>query len=690
MTMPPSDHQLRRALDAMILSASGWRKVFAPNGENGFDPRPGPADQLLAAAMGMVWGRRLGCMSGFAAGDESLRASRSPEVQPEQAPRVLTACDTRPTGPILAEMVMRGLEDSGCRPVYVGVAAAPEVMARSARDRGIAGFAYVSASHNPVGHNGFKFGVRGGVLGGKEAASLIAEYRKTVGAPGAAAGLMECAGALFAPPDLADAPAARRDARVPGVALEPPAPCRPRTILRDARVRSVNKAEKRRCIEIYTAFLRETAGGSGTPEQREAVLSALRRALGERPLRVIADLNGSARCLSADRAFLSSIGVELTTFNDEPGRIAHTIIPEGESLEPCRRALEEAHAEDPSAVIGYVPDNDGDRGNLVIWDDEAGGARSLESQEVFALSALAELALDSCPPIASDSPALTPEGAAGMHRSAVVVNGPTSHRVRVIAAAYGAEVHETEVGEANVTGRADALRKAGLRVRLLGEGSNGGTIIHPAAVRDPLNTLAALIKLLRLPGGTPARKAAPFEDWCRRSGRMDLYTPDFGISRAAASLPEFTTTPSSAPRAVMTVKTRDHAALKAEWERIFRRQWSLHRDELRRKYGFTRWTEFNNEGGESRRGMGAEYRSGAESGGLKIVFSDSRGEDAGFLWMRGSGTEPVFRVMAEIRGVSPAGEEALVMWQRGMTAAADRAVSSPDSPEPPIPAPFAG
>ena len=709
--MPPSDRQLRRALDAMILSASGWRKVFAPNGENGFDPRPGPADQLLAAAMGMVWGRRLGCMSGFAPGDESLRTSRSPEVPPEQAPRVLTACDTRPTGPILAEMVMRGLEDSGCRPVYVGVAAAPEVMARSARDRGIAGFAYVSASHNPVGHNGFKFGVRGGVLGGKEAASLIAEYRKTVGAPGAAAGLMECAGTLFAPPDLADAPAARRDALVPDVGPAPPGPCRPRMIRRDARVRGVHRAEKRRCLEIYTAFLRETAGGGGTPKQREAVLSALRRALEERPLRVIADLNGSARCLSADRAFLNSLGVELTTFNDEPGRIAHTIIPEGESLEPCRRALEETHAEDPAAVIGYVPDNDGDRGNLVIWDDEAGRARSLEAQEVFALSALAELALDSCPPPASDSPPLTSEGAAGMNRSAIVVNGPTSHRVRVIAAAYGAEVHETEVGEANVTGRADALRKAGLRVRLLGEGSNGGTIIHPAAVRDPLNTLAALIKLLRLPGGpparkaalrkypwavkgrkrgTPARKAAPFEDWCRRSGRMELYAPDFGISRAAASLPAFTTTPSSAPRAVMTVKTRDHAALKAEWERIFRRQWSLHKDELRRKYGFTRWTEFNNEGGESRRGMGPEYRSGAESGGLKIVFSDSRGEDAGFLWMRGSGTEPVFRVMAEIRGVSPAGEEALVMWQRGMTAAADRAASSPDSPEPPIPAPFAG
>ena len=290
--MPPSDHQLRRALDAMILSASGWRKVFAPNGENGFDPQPGPADQLLAAAMGMVWGRRLGCMSGFAPGDGSLRA-----------PRVLTACDTRPTGPILAEMVMRGLEDSGCRPVYVGVAAAPEVMARSARDRGIAGFAYVSASHNPVGHNGFKFGVRGGVLGGKEAASLIAEYRKTVGAPGAAAGLMERAGALFAPPDLADAPAARRDARVPNDGPAPPGPCRPRMIRRDTRVRGVNRAEKRRCLEIYTTFLRETAGGGGTPEQREAVLSALRRALGFSDAE-IAEIHADDELLEKENAVL--------------------------------------------------------------------------------------------------------------------------------------------------------------------------------------------------------------------------------------------------------------------------------------------------------------------------------------------------------------------------------------------------
>ena len=632
--MQITDRQLRRALDSMILSASGWRKIFAPDGEESFDPLPRPEDQLLAAAMGVVWGRHL--------------RRTGPAAAP---PDVLVASDTRPTGPVLAEMVMRGLEDSGCRPLYAGVAAAPELTARAARDRGIAGFAYVSASHNPVGHNGFKFGSGRGVLGGEQAESLIAEYRDTVRAPGAAAALTQSGGPLFTPHDSRSKP----------------------------RLRPADPHEKQRCLKIYGAFLRETAGGTGNKEEQTALLGALQEALKKKPLRVIADLNGSARCLSADRAFLESLGVHLTSFNDKPGRIVHTIIPEGDSLEPCRCALEKAHAEDPAAVIGYVPDNDGDRGNLVIWDEDAGRARALEAQEVFALSTLAELALD-----AGGAPD-SPQGPKTTPRSAIVVNGPTSHRVRVIAAAYGVEVHETEVGEANVVGRADALRRAGCRVRLLGEGSNGGTIIHPAAVRDPLNTVAALIKLLRLPG--PAA-GGPFEDWCRRTGRMDLYHPDFGVSRAAAALPVFTTTPSSAPRALMTVKTRDHAALKAEWEKIFRRQWSLHKEKLQQQYGFVRWTEFNNQGGTSRRGMGAEYRSGAERGGLKIVFYDSEGADAGFIWMRGSGTEAVFRVMAEIRGLNPAAEQALVMWQRGMAAAADHTVSQSLSPSPPIPAPF--
>jgi hypothetical protein len=74
---------------------------------------------------------------------------------------------------------------------------------------------------------------------------------------------------------------------------------------------------------------------------------------------------------------------------------------------------------------------------------------------------------------------------------------------------------------------------------------------------------------------------------------------------------------------------------------------------------FRDWYELNNERTTSRNGVGPEMRTGRQSGGLKMVFTDSAGTDIGFLWMRGSGTEPVFRVMAEIPGRQTRGRDGL-------------------------------
>ena len=595
MTLNCSDSDLRSALDTMILSASGWRKIFAPDGEHSASPYPAAADRLLAVGMGLVWGEWL-----------KGRLGRTGAV-------VLAATDTRPTGPVLADMMIRGLESAGCRVIYIGVAAAPEAMARSGTDETIDAFAYISASHNPLGHNGVKFGTGGGVIGGSDAEDLIERYRELITAEGTAARLT----------DIAESAAAVPDAK-----------------------------EKLLTLNTYEEFLNLIAGGPGDEESRRETLSTLREALKTEPIGIVADLNGSARCLSADRPYLEKLGASLYTFNDKAGKIAHTILPEGEALEPCRQALKKAHGEDPSVLIGYVPDNDGDRGNLVIWDEEIPGARILEAQEVFALSTLAELASAG-------------EGNGGQQKTALVINGPTSHRVRIIAETYGAEVHEAEVGEANAVNRAAELRLAGYRVRLLGEGSNGGTIVHPAEVRDPMNTVTALIKLLRLPGC--------FKDWCRRIGKPELYRDGFGPADILTTLPDFTTTASSAERAVMKITSSDQAVLKAAWEKIFQAQWAARAGELREKYGFESWIEINNEGTSSRIGVGSEMRSGAQSGGLKIVFRDKKGKDAGFIWMRGSGTEPVFRVLAEIRGNRPEAERELIEWQRKMVGEADRA-----------------
>jgi len=57
------------------------------------------------------------------------------------------------------------------------------------------------------------------------------------------------------------------------------------------------------------------------------------------------------------------------------------------------------------------------------------------------------------------------------------------------------------------------------------------------------------------------------------------------------------------------------------------------------------------------------------------VLKDGKGQPAACLWMRGSGTEPVFRIQAEVRGQDPEGEAWLLEWLTHMVKAADEACS---------------
>ncbi len=104
-------------------------------------------------------------------------------------------------------------------------------------------------------------------------------------------------------------------------------------------------------------------------------------------------------------------------------------------------------------------------------------------------------------------------------------------------------------------------------------------------------------------------------------------------------------------------------------------EWSRQAGAMEKAYGFHSWEAINNEGTVSRLGLGPGSRSGAQTGGLKILFRDKTDNPAGFIWMRGSGTEPVFRVMAEVRGRNPGGEAALIAWHRALVAEADRQAS---------------
>ncbi|MBN2049855.1 MAG: hypothetical protein JW760_05370 [Spirochaetales bacterium] len=584
----PDRKDLDEAFTGMILSASGWRKVFAPSGrEEDTDGRLKPPDAVLAAAAGAVFGRLL-----------AAEGSR---------PVCALGTDTRPTGPTLAEILGRSLSAAGLQVRYLGPVAAPEIMACAGRDPEVSSFLYVSASHNPVGHNGFKFGLSdGGVLGGKAAEELIEAFKSlwfdTEALEQSLAAAVSTDRALWT------------------------------SLVKESAL------WKKASFSAYYALTREVVSGSADPAVQEAFFTSLKKA--GKPLACLADFNGSARTTTLDREILAEAGVTLYTMNDRPGDIAHRIVPEGESLIPCMEELERLYGEDKSCLFGYMPDNDGDRGNLVYLDTGCSKAKIVEAQEVFALAVYAELLSE------GKNFETGEEG-----KLAVVVNGPTSRRIERIADALGVRVFRCEVGEANVVELARKKRTEGYRVRILGEGSNGGNITHPSSVRDPVNTVFSLLKLLLLKSGS----AEPFAD----------------IRAILASLPAFTTTGAYEEGAKIRIKTRDQGALKAAWEEIFLRDWERKKQALERNWGITGWEEVNYEGIEEKRGFGPACRSGRQKGGLTMLLKSPSKEILAFLWMRGSGTEPVFRILVDVEGDNVILHDELLAWHRAMVLEAD-------------------
>jgi phosphoglucomutase len=612
--------ELDRALAGMILSPSGWRGIFARAEESPEEEISDPHRIIAAAAAEAFAGYLKNSSAGKDAG-------------------VIIGMDTRPTGPAIAEVMIRVFLASGCHVRFAFIAAAPELMAyaRSCglKEEEIRGFVYISASHNPIGYNGLKFGLTdGGVLPAGEAALLAGMFRRGLDGEGNSA--------LTRLISLIN--------RTECAALE--------------QVYAAADRIKEEALAAYSGFTREVVLGGGNGA---GFADALVRDLKTHPLGVVADYNGSARTLSIDRDFLASLGVSLYAINDKPRQIVHPIVPEGASLEPCRAFLEDRHRRDPSFVLGYVPDCDGDRGNLVIWDEDAGKARILDAQEVFALSCVAELAqLVWTGELSFDN------GGNARGRTAVVVNDPTSMRIDRIAQYFDVSVFRAETGEANVVGLARKLRERGYTVRILGEGSNGGSIIHPSAVRDPLDTLLALIKLLVVRNG---EQGGFFQLWCDLSGQAETYRPDFSLSDIIASLPAFVTTGAYSEEALLRVRTSDHGLLKNRYQEIFLRQWEEQKERLKSRYGISGWTAAAYTGTEERRGISRFGDAGR--GGLRIIFSNGAGREIASIWMRGSGTEPVFRVMADAEGQDKRLERDLIRWQRLLVNEADRDTAEP-------------
>ncbi|MEA2063284.1 MAG: hypothetical protein U9P14_06280 [Gemmatimonadota bacterium] len=586
----PSEQELEEFLDSTIISFSGWRRIFAADGDE--ESKTGQISPLSALFSGAA-----------AAGFARWLAGRLGR----ESVTVAVAADTRPTGPAIASCMTRALLAARAQVRYLAVAPTPEALAYAASEPGVDGLILVTASHNPLGHNGLKFSTGdGGVL----PAGDCAEVEKT------------CLEIFRNPEALRELAAGM--AAVTGQALEETA--------------SRTLKNKQASLEAYTRDVNCAVAAGGGPEVSGAILRELKSCLELRPLGVVAELNGSARTCSIDEDYLGALGLEVCVLGDEPGRIGHAILPEGEALEPACRALEKAAGRDASFELGYVPDMDGDRGNVVILVSQ-GKARSLEAQEVFALSVAAQLSFVAVRGLVSYGPDRSPPDPP----LAVVVNGPTSGRIERIAGCFGARVFRAETGEANLIELAQIKRDQGYLVPILGEGSNGGNITYPGKVRDPLNTVLGLIKLVRLEGVLDILRSR-LECLGAGWGKM-LSEENPSLEQISRALPVYCSTGSYEKRAVIGIQSKDHDALKAEYEKIFRNRWAGLSPGLESRLGITGYRFVYYEGVREIRGE--QEPGSAGRGGFKVLLEDKGGRQAAFLWMRGSRTEPVFRVMAD-------------------------------------------
>nr|WP_318739447.1 phosphoglucomutase [uncultured Treponema sp.] len=591
----------------MILSASGWRKVFAVSGEEtDTTTEIGMENTCISVLSALVFSDYVKKRTG------------------KRTPTIVLGIDTRPTGPEIANVMIRLLLKEKVVVRYVGVTAAPEIMAYS---KLFDGFIYISASHNPIGHNGIKFGLNdGGVLNGKENALLVEEFKA------------KCSDE-FALQNVSRLISVRSQSDLEWVYSE-------------------SISTKKEALEIYKTFSKNVISSLTNVSLQDKFFDNLKAQIKANPIGIVCDFNGSARTMSIDKEFFAENNLNFYPFNDIPGKIVHEIIPEPENLVYCAKKMEELQkAGTKDAILGYMPDCDGDRGNIVYWDSKTDSVQILKAQEVFSLSVLAELAF---------SYWLNKNDSS--YKPAVAVNCPTSMRIDEIAKAFNAKVFRGEVGEANVVNTARLARKEGYTVRILGEGSNGGTITFPSSVRDPINTIFAFIKLLTIKDTLEGKGL--FHIWCQLSGQEDKYKDDFTLSDVLETLPVYTTTGVSESRAILKISTMDHAKLKGNFQKVFENSFKNGADGLLKKYGISSYKCILTNATTEK--VDAKDFSESGKGGLKIQLFENSDKPSAFIWMRGSGTEPVFRIMCDVKGNNPDKEKDLLAWETKMLLEADK------------------
>jgi phosphomannomutase len=363
-----------------------------------------------------------------------------------QSLAVVVGRDPRPTGEALARALVKGFLagadacGSHIKVLDLGIITTP-LAETAVRSLNAGGGVMVTASHNPLEHNGFKF-LTGTASSSDEkpappGALLSADAMESV---------IDRVAALAGGDGYSDF--ARRMEAVREDALH-------EALSSDHQEAPRVKAER--------AYLDVIGGDWGVTPHCLKPLT-----LGP----ALLDPNGGAGCGIGARV-LEHFGVRVIEINAELGYPEHGIDTDGVDPASGRHMLMRVAraAARERAHFGVAFDYDADRGNLVLPGHDESAIISPQRVAAFNIAlALARRRVNG----------------SARGRLAVVISDATSLASARVAKAFGAEVFLVETGEINVVTKMDLLRRDGWDVPVGVEGANGGTIFETATCRDGL------------------------------------------------------------------------------------------------------------------------------------------------------------------------------------------------------------
>ncbi len=566
---------------SVIFSSSGVRKIFAfDRDENSNSKFISNLDFILTYSVASSYVKFL------------------KENKLLQSNNITIGADSRPTSLLLLLIIYFTFEKHDVNSIFNFILSGPEIMAFAKTSQALDGFFYITASHNPQGYNGFKFGLKNGVLNSDEITKVKKIFNN-----------------IF-----------ERTLNNSEVLIK-----EFKFFLYSVK-NSISKTfyfNKRASESDYLQFLDEIVFGKNVPlNAKEQFIYDISQS----NVYVAAEFNGSSRIFSVDENFMNNLGVNFIKFNDKPGEFVHKIVPEGESLEYAGKKLEEYNStHDNKIQFIYVPDCDGDRGNIVFHENSSHFV--ISAQKGFALSVMAEVGYAFLMGIFTQN-----------SKNAVVVNDCTSNMINELLKNLNVKVFRSETGEANVVSKAQELEAQGWNIRIIGEGSNGGNITRPSNTRDPLATLASFLKLLYF-----NVNGKNIYNFFAEHLNKNTTKEKPGISDYLNLLPSFITTDAFEENAVLILDVQNQATFKEKFEKNFLVSWEQRKNYLLEKYQIAEFKEFNYEGTKEIEGFGPEFRSSEATGGLKIQFYNTNNDPIAWLFFRKSKTEPIFRTLVDIK-----------------------------------------